>query len=114
VLQLTEDHTLINYKLKHGLMTKEEAATAAGKNVITRAVGHKDYVQVDTADIDVTAGDRFLLCTDGLHTYLRSDEEVRELIDDDLESSVEAAVSLANNRGGRDNVTAVVVEVRAS
>jgi protein phosphatase len=113
VLQLTEDHTLINYKLKHGLMTKEEAATAAGKNVITRAVGHKDYVQVDTADIDVAPGDRFLLCTDGLHTYLRSDDEVRELVDDDLESSVEAAVSLANNRGGRDNVTAVVVEVRA-
>jgi serine/threonine protein phosphatase PrpC len=112
VLQLTEDHTLINYKLKHGLMTPEEAATAAGKNVITRAVGHKDYVQVDTADIDVGVGDRFLLCTDGLHCYLRSDDEVRELIDDDLESSVEAAVGLANSRGGRDNVTAVAIEVR--
>src|SRR5436190_16160407 len=43
VLQITEDHTLINYKLKHGLMTKEEAERASGKNVITRAVGHKDY-----------------------------------------------------------------------
>ena len=61
VLQLTEDHTLINYKVKHGMMTKAEAEKAAGKNVITRAVGHKDYVQVDTADIDVAEGDRFLL-----------------------------------------------------
>src|SRR5205085_2519217 len=67
VLQLTEDHTLINYKVKHGMMTKEEAEKASGKNVITRAVGHKDYVQVDTADIDIAAGDRFLLCSDGLH-----------------------------------------------
>ena len=69
VLQLTEDHTLINYKVKHGMMTKAEAEKASGKNVITRAVGHKDYVQVDTADIDVAAGDRFLLCSDGLHGY---------------------------------------------
>lgn len=113
VLQLTEDHTLINYKLKHGLMTAQEAETAAGKNVITRAVGHKDYVQVDTAEIDVAIGDRFLLCTDGLHCYLRNDDEVRELIDDDLESSVQAAIGLANSRGGRDNVTAVVIDVQA-
>src|SRR3954452_19317007 len=63
VLQLTEDHTLINYKIKHGMMTKAEAEKASGKNVITRAVGHKDYVQVDTADIDTAIGDRFLLCS---------------------------------------------------
>ena len=69
VLQMTEDHTLINYKVKHGMMTRAEAEKASGKNVITRAVGHKDYVQVDTVDIDVAAGDRFLLCSDGLHGY---------------------------------------------
>ena len=80
VLQLTEDHTLINYKVKHGMMTKAEAEKAAGKNVITRAVGHKDYVQVDTADIDVAPGDRFLLCSDGLHGYFsEGDKEVAEL-----------------------------------
>ena len=45
VAQLTEDHTLINYKLKHGLITPQEAERASGKNVITRAVGHKDYVR---------------------------------------------------------------------
>src|SRR5438105_9821472 len=79
VLQMTEDHTLINYKVKHGMMTKAEGEKASGKNVITRAVGHKDYVQVDTVDIDVAAGDRFLLCSDGLHGYFTSEAEVTEL-----------------------------------
>lgn len=114
VLQLTEDHTLINYKLKNGLMTPEEAKHARGKNVIVRAIGHKDYVQVDTADIDVAPGDRFMLCTDGLHNYLRNDEEICELIGgDSISASAHAAVALANQRGGKDNITAVVIEVAA-
>ena len=111
VLQLTEDHTLINYKVKHGMMTKAEAEKAAGKNVITRAVGHKDYVQVDTADIDVSPGDRFLLCSDGLHGYFNSDKEVAELCaEGDLEECADAAIGMANQRGGKDNITAVVIE----
>jgi protein phosphatase len=114
VLQITEDHTLINYKVKHGMMTKAEAEKASGKNVITRAVGHKDYVQVDTCDIDIAPGDRFLLCSDGLHGYFESDREVAELCaDGELEECAEAAVALANQRGGKDNITAVVIEVLA-
>lgn len=113
VLQLTEDHTLINYKLKHGMITKAEAEKASGKNVITSAVGHKDYVQVDTADIDTTTGDRFLLCSDGLHGYFNSDREVVELCSDgELEECADACISLANQRGGKDNITALVVEVQ--
>lgn len=113
VLQLTEDHTLINYKLKHGMITKAEAEKASGKNVITRAVGHKDYVQVDTADIDTTQGDRFLLCSDGLHGYFNSDREVVELCSDgELEECADACIALANQRGGKDNITALVVEVQ--
>jgi serine/threonine protein phosphatase PrpC len=111
VLQLTEDHTLINYKVKHGMMTKAEAEKASGKNVITRAVGHKDYVQVDTADIDVAPGDRFLLCSDGLHGYFQTEDEVLQLCaDGELDECAEAAVALANQRGGKDNITAIVIE----
>lgn len=111
VLQLTEDHTLINYKVKHGMMTRAEAEKATGKNVITRAVGHKDYVQVDTADVDVSVGDRFLLCSDGLHGYFTDDRDVVELCGDgDLEECADAAIALANQRGGKDNITALVVE----
>jgi serine/threonine protein phosphatase PrpC len=112
VLQVTEDHTLINYKLKHGLITEDEAEHMAEKNIITRAVGHKDHVQIDTADLDVRAGDRFLLCTDGLHGYIHGESEIADLIGDGtLESGAEAAIGLALQRGGRDNITAVVVEV---
>ncbi len=113
VLQITEDHTLINYKLKHGLITEEEAARASGKNVITRAVGHKDYVQVDTADVDVEVGDRFFLCTDGFHNYLRDNHELVELVGglDSLDAGVEAAVALANQRGGKDNITVLACEI---
>jgi serine/threonine protein phosphatase PrpC len=114
VLQLTEDHTLINYKVKHGMMTKAEAEKAAGKNIITRAVGHKDYVQVDTADVDIAPGDRFLLCSDGLHGYFSSDKEVADLCGDgELDECAEASIAVANQRGGKDNVTAVVIEVGA-
>jgi protein phosphatase len=112
VLQITEDHTLINYKLKQGLITPEEAAKMSGRNVITRAVGHKDYVQVDTADVDARAGDRFMLCTDGMHGYLDDEREVAELIGEGaLETGVAAAVALANQRGGKDNITVIAVEV---
>ena len=114
VLQITEDHTLINYKLKHGMITKAEAEKASGKNVITRAVGHRDYVQVDTADVDVAPGDRFLLCSDGLHGYFHEEREVVELVGDgSLEECAEAAIALANQRGGKDNITAVVIEASA-
>ena len=114
VLQLTEDHTLINYKVKHGMMTPAEAEKATGKNVITRAVGHRDYVQVDTADLDVATGDRFLLCSDGLHGYFNNEREVADLCSDgSLEECAESAIAMANQRGGKDNITAIVVEALA-
>jgi protein phosphatase len=114
VLQLTEDHTLINYKVKHGMMTKQEAEKAAGKNVITRAVGHKDYVQVDTADIDTAVGDRFCLCSDGLHGYFEDDKEVVDLCGDgELDECAEASIAFALQRGGKDNITTIVIEVLA-
>jgi len=109
--QLTEDHTLINYKLKHGLITPEEAARAPGKNVITRAVGHRDYVQVDTLECDVLPRDRFMLCSDGLHTYLQDDEVATLMSSGALEAVAQQCIDMANERGGKDNITLVLVDV---
>lgn len=109
VVQLTEDHTLVNFRLKLGLITPEEAASAPGKNVITRAVGHQDYVEVDTLDLAAEPGDRFLLCSDGLHGYLQ-DGELDRLLEGGREEVAARLVDLANDRGGRDNTTVVVVD----
>ena len=107
--QLTEDHTLVNFRLKLGLITAEEAANSPGKNVITRAVGHQDYVEVDTIELEIQSGDRFMLCSDGLHGYLL-DNEVDGLLMGDREAVANRLIELANERGGRDNITVVVAD----
>jgi serine/threonine protein phosphatase PrpC len=108
--QLTEDHTLINWQLKQGIITEEEAKNSRHKNVITRAVGNRDYVQVDTTMVEHAAGDVYLLCSDGLHGYLKT-EEIPSLTNLGGRDSVRKLIDLANSRGGKDNITAVVVEI---
>lgn len=110
--RLTEDHTLIAAQLKAGTITKDQAATSQYRNVITRAVGIQESVQVDTLIVDLVPGDVFVLCSDGLHGYL-SDEEVGALVTSTpLAEQPERFVALANERGGKDNITTVVVSVR--
>jgi serine/threonine protein phosphatase PrpC len=108
--QLTEDHTLIAWQLKQGLITEDEARRSKHRNVITRAVGNRDYVQVDTKIVELEAGDKYLLCSDGLHGYLRTDE-IAPLAAPGGTEAVQAFIDLANGRGGKDNITAVLVEV---
>jgi serine/threonine protein phosphatase PrpC len=107
--QLTEDHTLVNAKLKKGLISQAQAQTMKGKNVITRAVGHKDYVEVDLYDLPLLPGDRFLLCSDGLHGYLEDGELERVLGQGGDEEAPARFVELANSRGGKDNISVVLV-----
>lgn len=113
VAQLTEDHTLINYQLKHGLITPEQAQKSRARNVITRAVGHKDYVEVDTLPIPLFAGDRIVLCSDGFHGYVETDDEMRWFLEMEVEDAVLEAIRFANSKGGKDNITALMVELRA-
>jgi protein phosphatase len=110
VEQLTEDHTLIAWQLKQGLITPQEAARSPHKNVITRAVGNREYVQVDTRALPIAAGMRFLLCSDGLHGYLR-DEDIPRTVALGGKKAVKRFVDLANERGGKDNITAVLLEL---
>lgn len=106
--QVTEDHTLVAWQIKRGILTPEEAEHAPHRNVITRAVGSRDYVQVDVNVVEIHPGDSFLLCTDGLHGYLR-DAEIAPLVALGPETAAKRFVSMANERGGKDNITAVVV-----
>lgn len=108
--QLTEDHTLIAWQLKQGLITPQEAVISPHRNVITRAVGSRDYVEVDTRIVGLTKGDRFLLCSDGLHGYLKVEDIQPTMALRGLDA-VQKFIDLANQRGGRDNITAVIVEI---
>lgn len=108
--RLTEDHTLVAWQLKQGIISAAEAERSPHKNVITRAVGSRDYVQVDTSTFDVATGDRFLLCSDGLHGYL-VDDEIASIMEGPVDIVAKALIELANTRGGRDNITAIVVDV---
>lgn len=110
VSQLTEDHTLIAWQLKQGLITEQEAKRSPHRNVITRAVGNRDYVQVDTMLVKLQPGDRFLLCSDGLHGYLR-EPDVPPIVAAGGNAAVQQLIDLANSRGGKDNITAVLVEI---
>ena len=108
--QITEDHTLIAWQLKRGLITAEEARASQQKNVITRAVGSRDYVQVDTNCVAVESGDSFLLCSDGLHGYLDA-AEIARVMQLGAKAATAKLIELANRRGGRDNITSVAVEL---
>jgi len=110
VEQLTEDHTLIAWQLKQGLITPAEAKKSPHRNVITRAVGNRDYVEVDTALVPLSPGDRFLVCSDGLHGYLRT-SDIAPIVKLGGEAAVKRFIDLANERGGKDNITAVLVEL---
>lgn len=112
VVQLTEDHSLVNELIKRGKLTREEAEQSPYKNAVTRAVGVYESVDVDTIDFDVLPGDQFLLASDGLHGYLQ-DEEIKPLFEnaDDIKNIPTAFIDLANQRGGKDNITNIVVQM---
>lgn len=110
VIQLTEDHTLVNWQIREGMLTPEEGARSPHRNVITRAVGNHDYVQVDTQVVSVRPGDKFLICSDGLHGYVKRGE-IGAILAGELPAACDTLLNLANQRGGRDNITAVAIEV---
>jgi protein phosphatase len=108
---LTEDHTLVAWQIKQGIITEAEAARSPHRNVITRAVGSREYVQVDTGFFEVQPSDGYLLCSDGLHGYLQ-DDEIPDVIEMGPKGAAERFIHIANSRGGRDNITAIVINVQ--
>jgi serine/threonine protein phosphatase PrpC len=109
--QVTEDHTVFNELIKRGKLTREQIEKVQQKNAITRAVGVYERVEVDTLVIELIAGDTIVLASDGLHGYLDAPDELNAPLSLDGDASVKALVQLANDRGGRDNITTIVVKV---
>jgi len=110
--QITRDQSLVQLMVDSGAMTPEEARRSPNRNVILQAVGLKRELRVAIARLALRANDRFLLCSDGV-TNLVSDDELRDiLIDSDPRMACETMIALANERGGDDNETAIVADVR--
>jgi PPM family protein phosphatase len=114
VQQITEDHTVSNELTKRGKLTKEQIGRLAQRNAITRAVGIYERVEVDTLLIESIPGDCFLICSDGLCGYFENPEELKPyLTEPDGDTVIKSLLQTANNRGGRDNITGLIIRVGA-
>lgn len=109
--QLTEDHTLVNELVRTGQISKEDAEHHPRKNVIMRALGTEQNVNIDIKTITFEEGDNLLLCSDGLSNKVREGEMAEILKNDiDLEEKATMLISIANERGGEDNISVAIVE----
>lgn len=110
--QVTEDHTLVQRMVNEGRLQPDEAERHPQRSIITRALGVDADVQVDTFSIDVRAGDRFLICSDGLSGML-SNEQIQETLaaTGNAQDAADQLVEQANEAGGEDNITCVVIDI---
>lgn len=111
--RLTSDHSLVQEMIDNGYLSHEEAQESTSRNLITRALGISEEVEVDIAEQTTEIGDIYLLCSDGL-TDLVNDQEITNIIiqhRDDLENASRVLVDMANQNGGTDNISVVLVAV---
>ncbi|MBE6020493.1 MAG: Stp1/IreP family PP2C-type Ser/Thr phosphatase [Firmicutes bacterium] len=119
LIRLTEDHTMANQLIREGKLTEEEVEFLAQKQLalnmfstITRALGDKNGVESDNFFVDIEEDDVFLLCTDGLYGEV-TDEKMSDIIvnEPDAQKACEKLVEEANENGGRDNITAIIIKI---
>lgn len=110
IRQLTEDHSMVAELVKAGVITPEAAETHPYRSAISRSLGQFKDVETDTSVHDFLPGDRLLLCTDGLTRFAKPEEILeRVLAFDDPQEAAQGLIDLANDRGGRDNITVILV-----
>jgi protein phosphatase len=112
LLRLTDDHSLVDELLRQGRLTPEEAVEHPQRSVITRALGPEGMVEVDTRSFRARDGDVYLLCSDGLTTMIGEEEIAATLVAHErLRDAGEALIAAANQAGGRDNITVVLLRL---
>ena len=112
IQQLTRDHSLMADLIESGQITEAEARFHPNRSVITRAIGSDPYMQPDIYELNLSSGDRLLLCSDGLNAML-DDYRIEEILRDvtDPQTCADMLVSAARNAGGYDNITTIVVDI---
>lgn len=108
--QLSHDHSLVAEMVESGTITAEEARKHPKRNMLLRAVGVEESVRVDASDAPIEKGDIYLLCTDGLTNMVEDHVIAKVLVDSSVADKAAELVRLANENGGRDNITVIVVE----
>jgi len=111
---LTVDHSVVAEMQSRGLLSADEAATHPRRNEILRSVGVLAEVAVDIAEVEVAAGDRFLLCSDGLTGVVTDDEIAAVVQAESTEGAVEKLIQMANDRGGPDNISVQILAIPAN
>lgn len=111
IRQITEDHSLVAEQMRNGLLNEEEARNHSLKNLITRAVGIKESVDVDLFALELEPNDRLLLCSDGLSNMVTDEDISRTLSGGDLRGAVRSLINQALDAGGTDNITAVALQI---
>jgi protein phosphatase len=113
LFQVTDDHSLAEERMRHGEMTEAEAAVHPQRHILTRALGVSSEVEPDMWELELHTGDRVLICSDGLTNEVGLDEMAAVLEEvDDPEAAAQRLVDVANDHGGADNITVVVVDVQ--
>lgn len=112
--QVTQDHSFVGEQLRAGLLTKEQARLHPQRNVITRALGSQPTVQVDLFEGDLAEGDLLLLCSDGLTGHVPEDQIRETLCQLPPAQAVKRLIEQANESGGSDNISAIVLRVESS
>ena len=113
---VTSDHSLVEAQVQAGLINREESLQSEHQNILLRALGRDENVEIDLAEVTVASGDRLLLCTDGL-TRMVTDAELAAALDrfrGEPQQACDYLIDAANNNGGPDNITVVIVEFLGS
>lgn len=113
LFQITQDHSWVEEQVRAGVMTREDAESSPFKNVITRSVGASPTVNPDFYEEEIQPGDIWVLCSDGLTAYASSDEIASIAGSVPPSEAARQFIEMANARGGRDNITAFIISVRA-
>jgi len=108
--QLTEDHTWVAEQVKKGIISEEEAKLSPFRNLLTRSLGTRENVDIDLAQYTLENGDIILLCSDGFYEYIEPGE-MAEKLSEDISLGIFELTELAEERGGKDNITALAVRV---
>jgi protein phosphatase len=113
--RLTTDHSFVQAQLAAGQMTTDEARASKSRHLVMRALGAEDQVAPDLGEHEVIADDIYLLCTDGLHDLVDDADlaNALEVLEPNLDLAAGTLVALANDRGGRDNISVVLVRAKA-